>query len=109
MGLAASAPGSGISPSLLAQLESLNGANHQTQADQKAPEISALLKAQSMLGYANVAGGSGRYPAPADGTHSPRNHSQHAGVSDAMALLHAMQQRENGGSQHGFGAPDRQG
>ena len=105
MGLAGSAPGSGIPPSVLAQLESLSGGNLPTQADQKASEISALLKAQSMLGYAN----GGRYPAPADGTHSPHNLSQHAGVSDAMALIHAMQQqRENGGSQHGFGAPDRQ-
>ena len=120
MGLASSA-GSGISPTLLAQLESLNNANRNpTQADQqKASEISALLKAhQSMLGYANVAGGGGPnlrggYSAPADGTHSPHNLPQHPGVSDAtaMALLqHAMQSRDGGNSQHGFGAPpDRQG
>ena len=112
--LAASPGSSGISPELLAQLESMNGANRQqSQADQQASEINALLHAQSLLGMSrggvsgnplyHGGGGNSR-----DGTQSPPNHLQHPGVSDAMALLHAMQ-RGNGGAQHGFGGPDRQG
>ncbi len=106
----ASSTGSGISPSLVAQLESLNGANRNPTDQQKA-EISALLNAQSLLTYAN--GGAnlrGGYSAPADRAHSPRNIPQHSGVSETMALVQAaMQLRENGGSQHGFGSPDRRG
>jgi hypothetical protein len=122
MGLASST-GSGISPALLAQLESLNGANRSpTPGDQQTSDLSALINAQSLLGYANGAGsggvngnslfhhnnGGGGNSATADRTHSPHNLPQHPGVSDAMALLHAMQ-RDNGSSQHGFGGPERQG
>lgn len=128
MGLAPS--GSGLSPGLLAQLESLNTANRNpTQADQQASDLSALINAQSLLGYANGAGSGGGNlrgggvngnslfhhntsgtgnSTRVDDTHSPHNLPQHSGLSDAMALLHAMQ-RDNGSSQHGFGGPDRQG
>lgn len=124
MGLASSA-GSGLPAGpagLLAQLESLNSANRKTsQADQQASDLSAMINAQSLLGYSNIAGnrgpnlrgmsanplfhhnnGGGANPAAADGSRSPRN------LPDAMALLHAMQSRDNGKSQHGFGGPDRQ-
>jgi len=126
MGLASST-GSGLSPGLLAQLESLNSANRNpTQADQQASDLSAIINAHSLLGYANGAGsggsslrgvngnslfhhnnGGGGSSVAADGTHSPHNLPQHSGVSDAMALLHALQ-RDNRSSQHGFGGPDRQ-
>ena len=124
MGLASSS-GSGISPALLAQLESLNGANRsQSPGDQQASDLSALINAQSLLGYANGGGsggvngnslfhhnnGGGGNSATSDRTHSPHNlPQQHPGVSDAMALLHAMQRGDNGSSQHGFGGPERQG
>jgi len=131
MGLNSSG-GSGLSPGLLAQLEGFSGANRNpTQVDQQGPDLSALINAQSLLGYANnggssgggsmrsVAGnslfhhnnGGGGNSAPADGTHSPHNHPQslpqHS--SDAFALLNRAMQRDNGNSQHGFGGPDRQG
>ena len=129
MGLVSST-GSGLSPGLLAQLESLNHTNRNpAQSDQQASDLSALINAQSLLGYTNgAASGGGNLrggsvnrnslfnhgngvvgnSARADGTHSPRNLPQHSGVSEAMALLHAIQ-RDNGSTQHRFGGPDHQG
>lgn len=134
MGLSSSA-GTGLSAGLLAQLEGLSSANrNSTQSDQQASDLSALINAQSLLGYANSGGssggggmrgvagnsmfhhnnGGGGNSGPTDGTHSPRNLPQtlpqHSGVSDAFALLQrAMQRDNNGNAQHGFGGPDRQG
>lgn len=119
--MALTSSGSGISPTLLARIESLSNANRNpSQADQQASEISALINAQSLLGYANGATGaggpslrgggggvSGNYSAAVDGSHSPRNLPPQVS-EQAMALFRAIQ-RENGGTQHGFGGHDRQG